>query len=174
MMNVLWVLLSGLFTGALVAAANYLALQKISKSERMRIRAEQERESIKITLPLRVQAYERLVLLCERISVNSLILRLQKPGMNAKSLQLEMIKTIRAEFDHNIAQQLYVSNKAWDAVKTSKEETIKAINIAASRVDDHAESMQLINVLFEIITRLEKMPTEVAVEIVKNEARAVI
>jgi hypothetical protein len=94
--------------------------------------------------------------------------------MNAKSLQLEMIKTIRAEFDHNIAQQLYVSNKAWDAVKTSKEETIKAINIAASRVDDHAESMQLINVLFEIITRLEKMPTEVAVEIVKNEARAVI
>jgi hypothetical protein len=94
--------------------------------------------------------------------------------MNSKQLQMEMVKTIRAEFDHNIAQQLYVSTKTWESIKTAKEETIKAVNIASSKVKDDAESMQLISILFEIVTRMEKMPTEVAIEIIKNEARSVI
>lgn len=164
----------GLTTGILVAIAVYFSIGKLADSDRLRWRAEQEKESNKTVLPLKIQAYERLILLCERISVNALILRLQKSGMSSKQLQMEMVKTIRAEFDHNIAQQLYVSSKTWESIKTAKEETIKAINIASSKVKDESESMQLISILFEIVTRMEKMPTEVAIEIIKNEARSVI
>jgi hypothetical protein len=86
-------------------------------------------------------------------------------------LHSELLKTIRNEFDHNIAQQLYVTNKSWDSLKTAKEETIKTINIAASHVSDTAPAMELVNVLFDIITKVERLPTEIATDMLKMEAR---
>ena len=71
--------------------------------------------------PIRMQAYERVVVYLERISPSALIMRIHKTGMSSRLLHAEMIKSIRSEYDHNIAQQIYMSNASWELVKSAKE-----------------------------------------------------
>ena len=127
----------------------------------------------KLILPIRLQAYERIALLLERIALNNLIIRVHKKGMSARLLQAELLKTIRTEFEHNLSQQIYISSQAWGAVKTAKEETIKAINIAATKVSDDGTGIDLSRVVFDLITKVDKLPTELAIEILKAEVRQV-
>jgi len=101
-------------------------------------------------------------------------MRTHKQGMSARLLQAELVKTIRSEYEHNLAQQIYVSNAVWDAIKNSKEETIKAINIASIKVRDDASGIDLCNVIFELIQKVERMPSDVALEIIKAEARQIM
>ena len=61
------------------------------------------------TRPLQLQAYERLVMLTERIALPSLVGRANQPGMNAKEMQLLLLESIKQEFDYNATQQIYVS-----------------------------------------------------------------
>lgn len=158
----------------LVFLSSYFLLRNFLKAESNKRKLNYRLANQKVVTPLKIQAYERLTLLLERINLNNLVLRTQRSGLTCRALQVELVKTIRAEFDHNLVQQIYLSNKTWDAIKTAKEETIKAINIAATRVDENSESMELVNVIFEILSRLEKAPTEVALQILKEEARNII
>jgi hypothetical protein len=91
--------------------------------------------------------------------------------MSARLLQNEMVKTIRAEFEHNLSQQIYITQQSWNSVKTAKEETIRAINIASTKVPDDASGLDLINVIFELVTKVEKLPTDIALEQLKLEAK---
>lgn len=159
---------------ALVFFTAYYLLKSFLRAEADRRKRTYRIGNQKIVTPLKLRAFERLTLLLERISLQSLVVRTQKSGMTSRNLQMELIKTIRSEFEHNLVQQIYISNKTWEAIKTAKEETTKAINIAATRVNENAESMELVNMIFEIISRLEKTPTEVALQILKEEARSVI
>jgi hypothetical protein len=101
-------------------------------------------------------------------------MRTHRQGMSARMLQSELIKAIRSEFDHNLAQQIYISSKAWEAVKNSKEETIKAINIASIKIPDDASGLDLCNIIFDLIQKVDKMPADVALEIIKAEARQIL
>lgn len=121
--------------------------------------------------PIRLQAYERMTLFLERISLTQLVSRVHKSGMSARLLQSEMVKTIRAEFEHNLSQQIYITQQTWNSVKTAKEETIRAINIASTKVPDDASGLDLINVIFELVTKVEKLPTDIALEQLKLEAK---
>jgi hypothetical protein len=69
------------------------------------------------TKPLKLQAFERLVILCERISLPNLISRTAQPGMTARDMQLMLIENIKQEFEYNASQQIYVSQTAWEAVR---------------------------------------------------------
>lgn len=158
----------------IVFLTSYFLLKNFLKSESERNYFNSRLNNQKISLPLRLQAYERMTLLLERISLQNLILRIHRQGMSSRTLQSELVKNIRAEFDHNIAQQIYLNPKTWEAIKTAKEETIKAINIASTRVNEDGDSMDLVNVLFEIIQKLEHVPTDIALRILKEEARMVI
>src|SRR5215217_702974 len=71
--------------------------------------------------PLQLQAYERLVLLCERISLPSLISRVNQPGLSAREMQVYLLETIKQEFEYNASQQVYVSTIAWDAVRNLRD-----------------------------------------------------
>ena len=126
-------------------------------------------EEQKIILPLRLQAYERIVLYLERITPNNLIMRLNRPEMNAIQFQSLLIKTIREEFEYNLSQQLYISTTAWELVKNAKEETITMINQASSKVTETASSAELARVLFEQFLGKEKLPVDKALDEVKRE-----
>ncbi|MBM3411963.1 MAG: hypothetical protein FJY19_01065 [Bacteroidetes bacterium] len=78
--------------------------------------------------PLQLQAYERLVLLTERIALAELINRLYQPGYSAMEMKQLLLDNIRQEFSYNTSQQLYVSQLAWDAVRNLKEQEIMLIN----------------------------------------------
>lgn len=127
----------------------------------------QERQ--KFFLPTRVEAYQRAVLLMERINPHSLVMRLHNPGLPAKALQSELLKAIREEYDHNVAQQLFVSAQGWEMVKNSKEETVKIINIAGNLMQATSMGMDLSAKIFEICAEVGKLPTEITTDYLKKE-----
>jgi hypothetical protein len=87
----------------------------------------------------------------------------------AKALQIEFIKSIREEYDHNVAQQLFVSPEGWQMIKNSKEDIIKLINAAGEQMSPTATGLDLSSKIFEMLAQLKQLPSEVTVEFLKKE-----
>ncbi|MFQ5334448.1 MAG: hypothetical protein ACE5DN_00070 [Flavobacteriales bacterium] len=154
-----------------VFATAYYILKQFFDNERKKRGLNIRLENQKVSLPMRLQAYERMVLFMERISPDGLMMRVHRKDMSARELQAVMLQNIRSEFEHNLTQQIYISDNAWGLVKNAKEETIRIINIAASKVADDASGTDLSNVVFKIMSEMEKTPTLVATEFLRKEAR---
>jgi hypothetical protein len=146
-----------------------LFLRKQSEKDLRNMQIELKKERQSFFLPNRVEAYQRAVLLMERISPNSLVMRLHNPGLPAKMMQAELLKAIREEYDHNVAQQIFISPKAWEMVRNSKEETIKIINIAGGQMSDISMALDLSAKIFEITAEVGQLPTEITTEFLKRE-----
>lgn len=121
-----------------------------------------------ILTPIRLQAYERVILFLERINPSGMVMRLSKTG-SAANFQAELLKTIRSEFEHNLSQQVYMSQKSWDAVVKAKEETIKLINIASGKVSAEATAMDLAQSVVGVASQLTELPTKPSIELIKKE-----
>jgi hypothetical protein len=121
-----------------------------------------------IITPLRLQAFERMILFLERINPNSVIMRLNI-SVPASVLEAELLKTIRSEYEHNLAQQIYMSKNTWDAITKAKDETIKLISIASSRVNPAAPGMELAQNLLAVASQLSHLPTKKAIDAIKEE-----
>ena len=145
------------------------AMQKMFQEEHRRRKEETKIASHSTLAPLRIQAYERMILFLERISPANLVMRTHHSGISAHELHAELIKSLRAEYEHNISQQVYMSIGAWEMIKTAKEETVKLINIASTHVSDTASGMELGNVVIEIAAQIPKLPTQVGIEALKKE-----
>jgi hypothetical protein len=144
-------------------------LRKEAAKDVQDMRAELKKQRQEYFLPSRVEAYQRAILLMERIHPNSLVMRLHNPGLPAKALQADFLKAIREEYDHNVAQQLFISLQGWQMVKNSKEETIKIINIAGNQMLATSTGMDLSAKIFEIVSEVGQLPTEITVEYLKKE-----
>lgn len=154
-----------------VFVACFFILKKFMDNEYRKQLLELRKANQNYTTPLRLQAYERMILFLERVSLNNLVSRVQKRGMSAKQFQSDLIVTVRTEFEHNLSQQIYVSQTAWDTVKLAKEEVIKVINVSATQVKDDATSAELSQKIFEILLKLEVSPTQMAISTIKKEVR---
>ncbi|PKR80891.1 hypothetical protein CW751_06895 [Brumimicrobium salinarum] len=152
-----------------IAFVVYTFIKKNNEKELSQVGAQLKQERQKFFLAPRADAYQRIVLLLERINPQSLIMRLHDPKKKALALQTELLAQIRQEFDHNVAQQIFVSHSAWNIVAKSKEETIKIINTAAQQLNAEATSTELSSKIFEIISELDELPTEIAIKVVKDE-----
>lgn len=154
--------------GAVLMTTIFFLRRETSREiQQMKIDLKKERQAF--FLPSRVEAYQRAVLLMERIHPNSLVMRLHNPGLPAKALQADLLKAIREEYDHNVAQQLFVSPQAWAMVKHSKEETVKIINIAGNQMSATSMGMDLSAKIFELVAEIGQLPTEITVEQLKKE-----
>lgn len=131
-------------------------------------------ESQKIVTPIRLQAYERITLFLERITPDSLIMRTMNPKMTSQQFQAEMLKAIRAEFEHNLSQQIYISAKAWDVVKNAKEQVIKIINTAFLKVKAEDPAIRLSQQIIEKMMDVQKSPTHLAIEYLKQELKSIL
>ncbi len=100
---------------------------------------------------LQLQAYERLVLLCERIAIPNLIHRLNMPNISAVEMKMILVENIRQEFDYNSTQQLYVTSITWDAVRNLKEQNIMLINQVAASLVPEASSGELNKKILELM-----------------------
>ncbi len=121
--------------------------------------------------PIRLQAYERLTLLLERISPEALIMRIGTPKMTAKQLHSELLNQIRAEFDHNVSQQIYVSPQVWEIIKNARTTIIQLINSTAKRVNPNAPAFELSKAILEDVMIQEKSPINLALDLIKKEIR---
>ena len=127
------------------------------------------------TIKLQLQAYERLTLLTERISLNSLITRFTNSGLSAKEMKSHLIDAIKSEYEYNITQQVYVSPDAWKAVNNLKEQNIYTINQLAANLPHQANGLDLTKHLVDYLLSNQKsnMNTVVA-EILNQEAKKIM
>ena len=128
------------------------------------------RENQKTALPLRLQAYERLALLLERISPGKILFRVQPTSEDAESYATLLIANIEQEFEHNIAQQIYVSNECWDYVKTAKNATITLIRKAVGK-DEVNTTDELRELLLKSLMD-KQPPTDAALSYIKKEVKS--
>jgi hypothetical protein len=142
-------------------------LQKENENRRLQIVMQNQ----KIITPLRLQAYERIILFLERISPNSVIIRLQTPNMTIQQLHKEMLVLIRSEFEHNLSQQLYLSVDAWEQVRNAKEKTIKLLNTCLEGLDPNENALKFSQIVFERLIETEKSPTQEAINFLKDEIK---
>ena len=153
----------------------YYLLKQQNTKEIAVLNIEEEKESRKknqeILLPIRLQAHERLIMFLERIHPNQLVIRLSVPSLSAFQLQTILIKSIRDEFEHNLSQQLYVSDMSWKKVVSAKEECIKQINFAATKLDSNAQANDLGGLVIERFLGLSVNPINEAIQQMKKEVR---
>jgi hypothetical protein len=168
-MDVILEILKYLLPSLVVFAAGYFTVKNFLETDARKRLAEIRLANQNVVTPMRLQAYERLAIFLERINPNILITRTHKSGMSARLLQSELTKVIRTEFEHNLSQQIYMSNHAWEMVKTAKEEITKLVNVASSKLPDTATGTELSQMILQISQQIDKMPTQVALEYIKKE-----
>jgi hypothetical protein len=100
---------------------------------------------------MQLQAYERLVLLTERLSLPNLISRLNQPGIAAVEMKIILTENIKHEFEYNSTQQLYVSPVSWDSVRNLKEQNIMIINQVANTLAPGASAADLNKKILEVM-----------------------
>ncbi|MDR2937379.1 MAG: hypothetical protein LBU92_00390 [Prevotellaceae bacterium] len=161
-------LIASLASGLMLFGAVYLVLRRMLAAESERRNIALIKSTKDITLPLRLQAHERLLMLMERISPEALVLRLRRPDASNAELHAELIAAIRAEFEHNLSQQMYVSTELWSAIVLAKNGVITACNTCAQQVQPQAPSIQLAQKLLEYHVANE-LPTSNAILQVKKE-----
>ncbi|HET9486584.1 MAG TPA: hypothetical protein VFO54_04080 [Chryseosolibacter sp.] len=105
--------------------------------------------SIETVLPNRLHAYERMTLFLERMSPQNLLVRLNTGSMPAKDFQQLLLTEVRSEYNHNVSQQVYISEEVWELIKNAKEDLIVSINDAASELGEGATSLDLSKKIFE-------------------------
>ena len=158
-----------LITGGIVFFTAFYVLKMFLDNESKKRLLEYNNQNLKLITPVRLQAYERIILFLERIAPNSLIIRLQVPGMQSLQLQMEMLSLIRAEFEHNLSQQIYMSDNAWQVANSAKENVIKLINISAESIDKDAPAIELSKKIMEQWVNTNPSPVKTAIVFIKNE-----
>lgn len=124
------------------------------------------KDSQKDTLPVRLQAYERMALFLERIAVNSLVVRVAPKSKNKVDYENLLIKNVEDEFDHNLSQQIYMTDECWNVIKAAKSATIQIIRSAAMSESDSADKLRE-DILTQMIEK--QSPSATALAFVKKE-----
>jgi hypothetical protein len=135
---------------ALVVFATAYFLLKTHLDQRLALeRITLRNETVKLTLPMRLQAYERLTLLCERVAIPNVLLRIRVPGMSVGDLRNALMLAINQEFEHNTAQQLYVSETLWQIITFAKNDTINFVLQSADDIPEAYDSQVLVDIMFK-------------------------
>ncbi len=128
-------------------------------------------QNASVVTPIRLQAYERLCLLLERITPNNLILRLNDSAYNHHEFQQVLVTGVREEFNHNLSQQVYVSDEVWEMVRNAVEEIIMTINQAARELPEESQSIDLAKKIFDLQVEKNTNATGAALSVLKQEIR---
>ncbi|WP_422860053.1 hypothetical protein ACOKFD_03865 [Flagellimonas sp. S174] len=125
-----------------------------------------QKDAQKDALPIRLQAYERMVLFLERISLNSLVVRVAPVGTSKSDYENLLIKQIETEFEHNLSQQIYMSDECWNIIKTAKNATIQAIRSAGMSQTESPDKLRedILNQTME-----KQSPSSTALSFIKKE-----
>ncbi len=160
-----------LISSTAVFAASYYVLKTYLENEQKKELLKINSSNKKTVLPLRLQAYERMTIYLERIQPGTLINKCRKDGMSSSDLHLSLLNTIRTEYDHNTAQQVYINEKTWETIKIAKEETIAIINNSAAGVPPKADGRDLSKSILEQLMKFKErnLPTNKALRALKAD-----
>ncbi len=121
------------------------------------------------TLPLRLQAYERMVLFIERVNPANMLIRLKAGDYTASELHALVVNEVRNEYQHNITQQIYVTLRAWGVIKQLKNDTLNIVSNAAKALPENASGMELARIILAHLSQLENDPYDIAVGLIRKD-----
>lgn len=169
MLNVLLEILKFMLPAVVVFLTAYYIIRNQSRETLQKLALETRKQNQNLVTPIRLQAYERMVLFLERISPNQLIVNLNQPNMSAHALRADMLATINQEFAYNISQQVYISAQAWNVIKVVKEQVVQLINAHYELMPEHAMATELSRAIIETLMKGEAQPTQKAIDFLKAE-----
>ena len=146
-------------------------LNKVLNHDHKRRVYEYKKSVAKEMVPIRMQAYERLALFLERMQPSNLLLRVQKPNMKSITLHAVLLKTIRSEYDHNMSQQVYVSDALWKLINQAKDQLIVTINQNVISVSPESDATELGKLIIEASIEQQKWLIDEALSLLKDELR---
>jgi hypothetical protein len=152
----------------------WILIRNLIKNDQDKRRQELVLQNSRTVLPIKLQAYERIILFLERISLESLLVRVSVANMSSAQLHSSLVTTIRSEFEHNLSQQIYMSPQAWEVVRNARSNMIKIINSEAEKMPETASAMDLSKLLLEKIMSVDKEPTRAAIDYIKGEVARLI
>lgn len=155
----------------LVLYTTYLMLRSFMQKHLDELYLSLRHKNQEVVLPVRLQAYERITLLLERVSPNSMIPRLNQKDMSARDLQRALVSEIRSEYNHNLSQQVYMSNDAWIYVSGAIEQLISLINEAGNELTDESSGLDLAKKVFEKNAQNDQDTLRGALTFIKNEIK---
>ena len=155
-------LLPAVVTGAIA----FYFFRLHTRNEEGRRRFMLHKDAQKETLPVRLQAYERMVLFLERIAINSLVVRVAPKGQDKSNYENLLIKQIENEFEHNLSQQIYMSYECWNIIKAAKNATIQIIRSAGMSEADSADKLRE-DILSQAMEK--QSPSNTALSFIKKE-----
>ena len=157
-----------------VLLATWLVMHKFYRSETEKRLWELKRLSQKEISPLRMRAYERLTLLLERTMPEHILMSLNLAEMTPLEVQTHMMQTIRQEFEHNISQQIYVSNEVWAMIENAKNQTIAFVNTIAQQMPADSNTLDFAKTLITAYRTNGDTPNDIALQALKNEAKTLL
>ena len=123
---------------------------------------------------LRLQAYERLTLLADRIALKNLVTRMHDTQFSARELAAGLIETIRTEYEHNITQQNYVNPEVWKAVTNLKEQNIYIINELAASLPPQASALDFSRTVLQYTTADNAELSSIVLNAIQYEVKKLI
>lgn len=128
-----------------------------------------KQDQAKNTLPIKLQAYERMAMFCERISLDNLSYRLSTQNIDAKSMSNAMLIAIQQEYEHNMSQQVYISEKLWEIITMAKDQMQNIITTAGADASIANSPAALIQKAFELQKEMGGSPVQTAKRAIKKE-----
>ena len=156
---------------AAVLYGMYLTMQTFLQKQFEQKTLEFKAKDSEIIIPVRLQAYERMILFLERITPDNLLIRLYDSETQSIDYQRIILNEIRQEFNHNLAQQMYVSHQAWKKIQKAMNDVVALVNTSAAEVAADATGINLSKKIFEKILTENQQPTAEAIIFLKTEVQ---
>lgn len=157
-----------------VLLATWLIMRMFYKGEREKRLWELKRSTQKEISPLRLRAYERLTLLLERTTPEHILLEANIAEMTILQLQQYLLRTIRQEYEHNLSQQIYVSEESWILICNAKDQTIAFVNAIVQQLPPDANVLDYAKTLITAYSSNGTTPNDIALQSLKKEAQALL
>jgi len=149
----------------------YILVGKFLQERTNREIREFKKHSQDLVSPLKLQAYERLMVLLERLSPQQLITNNDLSGLNVLQAKQLFSQAINAEYNHNVSQQIYVSTQLWSVIRVVKEEVIDLFNTSAEGLSNDSSAVDLCKVVVNRLIESQTQPTQKAIDFLKAEVK---
>lgn len=158
----------------LVIAMAYMLIDKLLKNEEARRNFELVKQNQPTITPVKLRAYERLILLLERITPQNLLPNKVLPNMSAQELQSTLLNDIRKEVEHNFSQQIYVSTELWETIKNAYENTVQLINLSSGQCSEQDSAVKLATMIIQVYDSKDQTAIDIAKDFLKNEVNKML
>lgn len=157
-----------------VLAATWLVMHKLFNNEQEERLWELKRLSQKEISPIRLRAYERLTLLLERTTPDRMLMEMNLQEMTIPQVQQQLLRTIRLEYDHNLSQQIYVSDEVWDKIIHARDEMGAFVTAMAAGMPEGSSTLDYAKTLITAYSTNGETPNSLALSALKEEAKTLL